>query len=391
MVTMANDSAWDPAGGPASAEWFGIRRQWAGGWRRAIFPGVFLIILLQTAAGVAQHSSGIAAVAGYVVLAAFCVGYLFALPAAWDGRQARFWTLCGVLVALMVVELAFAHEDAFVMAVFIAVLTVGGLRWFALPVIAALAVVVVGVPPAIGSWHAAAGIGNGASIVMVSLAMFGFFSLVRSNYALNEARTEIARLAAENERSRIARDLHDLLGHSLTSITLKAGLARRVAASDPERAAEEIADVEELARTSLVDVRAAVGGYREVTLAGELATGRQVVRAAGITGVFPTATDMVDPSNQELFGWVVREGLTNTVRHARAKRCSVTVGADWVEVVDDGHGGCADLGNGLSGLRERVEAVGGRVQAGPSSSGAGWRLRVDVPPGAAAACPTASR
>jgi two-component system sensor histidine kinase DesK len=370
--------ATNPARAPA-ADWEDTRRQWAGGWRRLIFPGVFLLYLGQTAAGVSHRSSGLAAVAGYLILGAFCLCYLWALPASWGGQRARFWMLFGAMVALTALELPFAHQDAFAMVVFIAVLVVGGLRRFAVAAVAALALVVLFLPPAIPSWHAGVDTDAGFSVLMVSLAMFGFFSIVRANRALSEARAEIARLAAENERSRIARDLHDLLGHSLTSITLKAGLAHRLAARDPIRAAEEIADVEELARTSLADVRAAVGGYREVTLAGELATGRQVLRAAGIAADLPPATDVVRPSHHELFGWVVREGLTNTVRHARATRCTVSLGSDWVEIVDDGRGaGAGAGGNGLSGLRERVHAAGGTVQAGAAAPG-GWRLRVDVP------------
>ena len=112
------------------------------------------------------------------------------------------------------------------------------------------------------SWHATAQYGNGLAVILVGLAMFGFFSIIRSNAELAAARSEVARLAAENERSRIARDLHDLLGHSLTTITVKAGLARRLAErGDNERAAAEIAGVEELTRRSLADVRAAVSGY----------------------------------------------------------------------------------------------------------------------------------
>jgi two-component system, NarL family, sensor histidine kinase DesK len=374
---MAMNPAWDPARGPA-AEWEDTRRHWAHGWRRFLFPGVFLLYLAQTAAGVDEHSSGATAVAGYLILLAFCLCYLWALPANWAGQRARFWTLYTAMVALTAMELPFAHQDAFTMAVFIAVLTVGGLKRFALPAVGALALTAMFLPTAVPSWHAGVDADAGFSVLMVSLAMFGFFTIVKANRALSEARAEIARLAAENERSRIARDLHDLLGHSLTSITLKAGLAHRLAGRDPVRAAEEIADVEELARKSLTDVRAAVGGYREVTLAGELATGRQVLRAAGIAADLPPATDLVRPANQELFGWVVREGLTNTVRHARATRCTVTVGPDWVEIVDDGRGGGADAGNGLSGLRERVAAAGGTVHAGAGGP-AGWRLRVDVP------------
>ena len=157
--------------------------------------------------------------------------------------------------------------------------------------------------------------------------MFGFFGVIRGNRALSQARSEVARLAAENERNRIARDLHDLLGHSLTTITVKAGLARRLSRSDPERAAIEIAEVEVLSRQALADVRAAVTSYREVTLAGELATGRELLRAAGIEADLPRRRPTSSPPPyQELFGWVVREGLTNVVRHARATACTVALG-----------------------------------------------------------------
>jgi two-component system sensor histidine kinase DesK len=135
--------------------------------------------------------------------------------------------------------------------------------------------------------------------------------------------------------------------------------------------------VETLARQALTDVRAAVSGYREVTLAGELARGRELLRACGVAADLPTATDVVDPSRQELFGWVVREGLTNVARHARAARCAVTLSASTVEVLDDGVGGPAGAGSGLGGLRERVDAAGGRLEAGPVRPH-GWRLRVTL-------------
>ncbi|MGB0093272.1 MAG: histidine kinase [Solirubrobacteraceae bacterium] len=162
---------------------------------------------------------------------------------------------------------------------------------------------------------------------------------MEGNRALAEARAELARLAAENERFRIARDLRDLLGHSLTTITVKAGLARQLGEADPPRALQEIAEVEGLARRSLADVRAAVTNYRDVTLAGELAAGRELLRASGITADLPRAVDAVDPTHQELFGWVVREGLTNVVRHAHASSCAVRLSASSVEIVDDGVGG----------------------------------------------------
>jgi two-component system sensor histidine kinase DesK len=208
--------------------------------------------------------------------------------------------------------------------------------------------------------------------------------IIRSNVALTAARAEVARLAAENERTRIARDLHDLLGHSLTTITVKAGLARRLGPADPAQALGQIAEVEELSRQALADVRSAVSGYRDVTLAGELAHGRELLRASGIAADLPTATDVVDPAHQELFGWAVREGLTNVVRHARANCCTVRLSRSAVEIVDDGVGEPAPgdgvpPGNGLSGLRERVAAAGGRVDAGPLPAG-GWQLRVTLAP-----------
>ena len=174
--------------------------------------------------------------------------------------------------------------------------------------------------------------------------------------------------------SRIARDLHDLLGHSLTAITVKSDLARRL---DGEAARREIAEVEALSRQALADVRAAVSGYRDVTLAGELARGLELLRASGITADVPTAVDGVPAERQELFGWAVREGLTNVVRLAHASRCTVRVSPDGVEIVDDGIGGATGTGSGLAGLRERAAPAGARVFAGPAGE-RGWRLRVAV-------------
>jgi two-component system, NarL family, sensor histidine kinase DesK len=235
---------------------------------------------------------------------------------------------------------------------------------------------------AVGSWHVSLAKSfadvTPVAIPVVALVMAGVMQIVRSNQALAEARAEVARLAAENERIRIARDLHDLLGHSLTTITVKAGLARRLGRADPAGAVDQITEVEELCRKVLAEVRAAVSGYREVTLASELARGRELLRASGISADLPTATDVADPAHQELFGWAVREGLTNVIRHARARSCQVRVSASCVEITDDGHGSAASPGNGLSGLRERAAAVGGGVEAGPVQP-AGWRLRVWVP------------
>ena len=354
--------------------------QMRSGWKRYVFPGIWLVYLVQTLVGAHRHSDGLLTIVGYVLVVIFAAGYLTAFSLMWGAlRHPLYYAILSGLVLICAGETFIAQDDAFVMCTFIAVLVLGAHQRWSIPAVIALIAITLFLPPLIPAWHEGIGWGNGFALVMVSFAMWGFFAIIASNRALSAARSEVARLAAENERTRIARDLHDLLGHSLTTITVKAGLARRLAEIDPARAAAEIAEVEQLGRRSLVEVRAAVSGYREVSLVGELASARQVLQAAGIRPILPGAIDSVPPDRTELFGWAVREGVTNTVRHSRATSCTVELGPCWVEIRDDGHpmttGG---PGNGLLGLQERVDEVGGTLTSGPIR-GVGWRTRVEVP------------
>ncbi len=360
--------------------WVVEQNRWAGGWRRVVFPGMFLVYLVAVAAAIAQYSYGPAEIIGFIALAAFCAMYIGAVSDTWDGPPRRFWAFFGAGVGLFLVILPMARANAFIVCIFLVVLLVARLHGRAVPYVAGLTLLSLFVPVLVPSWHdgISTAVDNGTviAIPLVGLAMFGFFSVMRNNYALAEARAELAVLAAENERIRIARDLHDLLGHSLTTITVKAELARKLGPSDPVAAMTEIEDVERLSRRSLADVRAAVANYREVSLAGELATGRELLRAAGIAAELPRAVDGVDERAQELFGWVVREGLTNVVRHSHATECSVRLGPGVVEILDDGVGAAgttASGGTGLSGLEERVEQAGGVLEAGPLEP-KGWRV-----------------
>jgi len=350
--------------------------QWRGGWQRWIFPTFWLVYLLQTVGGLGKHAEGAWFYVGVAVLIAFAVTYVLGLP--FGSAHRRTWWAIVTMVVLTGIEAVFAHEDAFVMCIFIAVLVMAtGSRW-AFPVIGVLAAVAVATPALIPSWHSGADWDMAATLPLVAFAMFGFFTIIRSARELAAARSEVVRLAAENERSRIARDLHDLLGHSLTTITVKSALAKRLAERDPARAAVEIGEVEALSRSALVDVRAAVAGYREVSLAGELATARHVLRSAGVDPHLPGAVDVVPAEYSELFGWAVREGVTNVVRHARAANCEITVGPTWLQIDDDGRGAIVgDAGTGLLGLGERVEACGGTVHSRPTA--VGWTLRIEVP------------
>lgn len=370
---------WLRAAGPGSTEDevgpdVDLRRN---GWRRWAYPSVWLVYLAQTVSDLHAHSSGASVVLGWLILAAFAGVYVAALPITRAGRRAPTVRALVVLALLVAAEAPLAQGGAFVMCVYMAVLAMSGLGPWGPVTVAGLTVVAVVVPAAVPSWHSSFNWDMAVTIPIVAFAMYGFFVIMRSNRELNAARAEVARLAAENERSRIARDLHDLLGHSLATITVKAGLARRLVDHDPARAAREIGEVEELTRSTLSDVRAAVAGYREVLLAGELATAAGVLRAAGITAHLPGAVDAVRPQYRELFGWVVREGVTNIVRHSRARSCTITVGADWLELVDDGGGGGNCAGNGLAGLGERVELAGGTLVAERPRMG-GWLLRADM-------------
>jgi two-component system sensor histidine kinase DesK len=218
-----------------------------------------------------------------------------------------------------------------------------------------------------------------ALITVTTLAISRISRLVTR---LHAAQAEVRALAVAEERARLARDLHDVLGHSLTTITVKTALARRLLESGAgqERVMEEIRDTEELSRRALADIRATVSGQRRGSLAVELVTARAALRAAGIEADLPRAVDDVAAGLEEPLAYVLREGVTNVVRHSGASRCTVRLGARWLEVVDDGPGPTeptAAAGTGLSGLAERMAAVHGTLTAGPLPTG-GYRLRAEV-------------
>jgi two-component system, NarL family, sensor histidine kinase DesK len=241
--------------------------------------------------------------------------------------------------------------------------------------------------------------GNALILMVLTAAMFAFGGLFRTVRELRATQGKMARLAVAEERSRLARDLHDVLGHSLTTITVKAGLARRVleTSTDRERAIAEVRDVEKLARQAMTEVRATVSGYRTASLPAELVGARAALSAAEIAADLPQAVDNVTAALQEMFAYVLREGVTNVIRHSGASRCEVRLGDTWLEVRDNGRSAadavCSSRasggGHGLSGLAERVEVIDGTVEAGPLPEG-GFMLRVSVPASSAAKAATGS-
>lgn len=192
-------------------------------------------------------------------------------------------------------------------------------------------------------------------------------------------------LALSRQRERVGRDVHDVLGHSLTVITLKTELARRLVDADPEQAKAELDEVLELSRQSLAEVRTTVGGLHAPDLGAQLASARTALQAAGIAFRLPEAASVAGfrPDRRELFAWCLREAVTNVIRHSGASHCTVTMTSDRLTVADDGTGlgASASPGTGLSGMRHRVTDAGGTLTLGrthPGSDRPGTTLEVHL-------------
>ncbi|MFI0983047.1 sensor histidine kinase [Streptomyces sp. NPDC021093] len=329
-----------------------------------------------------------AAVLGWLGLAAF-VGVYFALVFRHTSKalaRLTVWASLGTLYALSLALSLTLGPPWLTLFVYVSVaagacLPIRKARW-AIPGVTATLLLV-------GIRHGHEGLGATLGGVLVptllgGFAMTGVRQLVRTTIELREARATVAQLAANEERLRLARDLHDLLGHSLSLITLKSELAGRMLPGHPEQAARQVADIEKVSRQALVDVREAVTGYRRATLPGELAGARTALTAAGITAEVPAGppsdlTGDLPPAQEEALAWALREAVTNVVRHSGARRCAVrlretqTLDGPYLEltVEDDGKGASAGhgAGNGLNGMRERLAAVGGTVHTSTASPG----------------------
>jgi two-component system sensor histidine kinase DesK len=215
-----------------------------------------------------------------------------------------------------------------------------------------------------------------ATLAGVTTALGIVFALVFTIGQLRAAREQVRRLAVDRERERVARDLHDNLGHSLSTMTVKLGLTRRILESggDPGPAVTEVGELEILCRQALSDVRATVSDYRTVSLTTEIAGARMALRAAGVRADLPATADAVRPELHGVFGYVVREAVTNVLRHSDAGHCRIRLGRDWVEITDDGPVAPGTVaGHGLTGLAERLDAVSGALEHGRAPGG-GFRV-----------------
>ena len=249
-----------------------------------------------------------------------------------------------------------------------------------------------GDPLSVALWVAMAGLFGGFSNV-------AYMHSARKDVELSLSQSEVRRLATLAERERIGRDLHDLLGHTLSLVALKSELARRLALAEPARAQREMAEVERVARHALAEVRAAVTGMRCSDLGAELTSARLMLEASGVAfeGVLPDGLALPDGIEAPI-ALVLREAITNIHRHARATRASVSVAFEddmlQMRICDNGRGGLAAHGNGVSGMRERVRALGGALAIdSPPRHGTTLSIRVPVATPAnlpAASCPAES-
>jgi two-component system, NarL family, sensor histidine kinase DesK len=270
-----------------------------------------------------------------------------------------------------------------------------------LPLLVVFIVAAASMSIAIGQ-HASAGdiwsawYGPALSGLVVAL----IYRFIEAVAELRRTREELARSAVDAERLRFARDMHDLLGHTLSVMVVKAQVTRKLVNRDPAQAEQQALDIEEIGRGALSEVRQAVAGYRGRGLARELEAARAALSDAGITVDVRQDGPPVPAGADALLGWVVREGVTNVIRHSGGRRCEIEVhsrdGSVTVTVRDDGGGTAAvepagqqsspgdtpprgpSGGHGLKGLRERLAAGGGTLEAGPGPGG-GFRLTATVP------------
>ncbi|HEY6465836.1 MAG TPA: sensor histidine kinase [Candidatus Acidoferrales bacterium] len=359
-VTHLSDSKWDLATG-----------RWVVRWVALLYSAYFFFT--------PAYRQSFAVWAGFAVFYAAFVT-LFFLVVGLTGRRQTVAFVLFFLVAFLYYPL---NREAYVIFVYpfaVLCLFLTRLRTLFLVLIATMAGVMV------ETRYFGRSFGTAESVllycVIFGFSNFAFAQQARTNSLLERANAEIERLTQEAERERIARDLHDLLGHTLTAITVKLDLARRLLSQDSDRARNEIVEAEQTARNALTEVREAVSGYRGEGFDAEISRARRSLLSADVK--LSTALESVSLSSSQVnvLCLAVREAVTNIVRHAQATACHVALsekeGTICFTVEDNGVGGQIHEGNGLHGMRERVQSVAGAVGLTSSANG-GTRLELTLP------------
>lgn len=315
-----------------------------------IWAGIGLVVFL------AFYFASIKA-AGWRLLALACASLILSFALAFTGSN---WTVIAVYAAAMIAELRPAWRAS---------LGVGGFA-----AASSTLAVATGQPP----FYWVLGV---FLMLMVGIGNISRAALQDKNRALAAAQGGVRQFAAAAERERIARDLHDLLGRTLTLVALKADLAARLSADAPDKAAAEMRDVAAAAREALAEVRAAVSGMTGATLAREITSSQTALAAAGIACEMVGDADAIDPGTSAVLAMALREAVTNVIRHSGARSCRIALvqqqGGLELKVSDDGDGAAVRPGGGIAGLRSRLGAAGGDLVV--EGDALGTRLTARLP------------
>lgn len=397
-----------------------VRGPGSGGPFRFLFTSVWLIYLVPAIADLFGHHHSLLWTAGGLAIAtAFCVIYIRMLF-LWDTRPAIYmrvmWSACLALATLAC--LVFGSDW---LTLFIYVSASAGFI-ASERMLAIRAILITACAYTLLCWITHSGWGIFLSdllpVLLLGIVMSGFRIQITLMRQLQQARQEVAKLAVSEERLRLARDMHDLTGQSLSMVTLKSELVARLLARlppSPERdqALGEVTEISQVSRQTLHDIREAVSGYRRPTLAVEIITARTALEAAGVDldddPGLTLQSGTFDADAEAALAWCLREATTNVIRHSDATTCKVRLrrrdGEILLEVSDDGHGldglpvpatatatttavtadvgAAAGAGSGLHGMSERLSALGGRLVIGHAkavgSAGHGLRLVATVP------------
>lgn len=378
---------------------------------RWFFTAIWLVYLIQPVSGLFGHHHGALWIAGGLAITiTFCVVYV---PIVGNARKWPKLALWGLAAVVLLAALACVVYGKYWTALWIYVSAATGMVLAAAPTgrrVAMLGVLGVGACYAFFSWlshdDTTDFLVELLPVVLIGVAMIGFRMQMELTRELTEARGTVAKLAANEERLRLARDMHDLTGQSLSMITLKSELAAKRLARLPSSAERdavltELGDIGRVSRQTLHDIREAVSGYRRPTLAIEVITARNALEAAGIglddDAELTLRSGTFDPDAEAVLAWCLREAVTNVIRHSRARHCRIRLadhgGELFLEVTDDGYGFAGQdrdnpRGSGLRGMSERLSAIGGRLSLGPaepslgghsSHNDRGFRLVATVP------------
>jgi two-component system sensor histidine kinase DesK len=367
----------------------------------SLYPWLLIAASAAIDAGHGKFQPAWLAVAG---LAAFAALYVATLWVRWrSGRpRAAYWLLAALGAVTLGLNLGFGQGMTALFPL-LAIACGAVIPWVMprsghgppLPILTVFTVAVVSMLIAIGQGASAGDIWSAwYGPALSGLIVAVIYRFIEAVAELRRTREELARSAVDAERLRFARDMHDLLGHTLSVMVVKAQVTRKLVTRDPAQAQQQALDIEDIGRGALSEVRQAIAGYRGRGLARELEAARAALADAGITAEVRQDGPPVPSGADALLGWVVREGVTNVIRHSGGRHCQIEVhsgdGRVTVTVSDDGSGAAASSGedaappvssggHGLKGLRERLAAEGGTLEAGPRPGGGGFFLTAAVP------------